>query len=179
LHFNKRPMQIDLVRRILELVTGVAAFTALIVLCSVVAINQFKQRSMARVVVQGLEKGQQLPRLPAIAYKPTRATMLIALDTECKHCIEALTFYKEIARAAKPNLQVIAVFPNANKAVQQYAERHELGFATQSFVDLSQLNIAATPTLILVDNEARVIDFWIGGGSPDTQSSIIRTLSAL
>jgi hypothetical protein len=172
-------MQFDRLRRILELVTGVAAFTALVLLCSFVAINQFKRHSMAHLVVQGLEKGQQLPRLPGIDYKITQGTMLIALDTECKHCIRALPFYKEIARTAKPNLQIVAVFPNPDERVQEYAKLHELGFATQSSVDLSQLNISATPTLILADNDGRVIDFWIGGSSPESQSRMILTLSAL
>ena len=172
-------MQIDRVRRVLEFVTGAVAFVALVFLCSYVAINQFKLHSTAHVVTQGLEKGQQLPRLSAIDYKTTRATMLIALDTECQHCIKALTFYKEIARTAKPNLQILAVFPNGNGSVQEYAKRHELGFATQSSVDLSQLNILATPTLILLDNDGRIVDFWIGGGLPDSQSEIMRTLSAL
>ena len=172
-------MQIDRIRRILEFVTGAVAFVALVLLCSFVVINQFKLNSTAHVVTQGLEKGQQLPRLSTIDYKTTRATLLIALDTECQHCIKALIFYKEIARSAEPNLQILAVFPNGDESVREYAKRHELGFATKSSVDLGKLNIPATPTLILLDNEARIIDFWIGGGLPESQSSIMRTLSVL
>lgn len=172
-------MNLDRLKQILERVTGVAAFSALVLLCSFVAIKQFKQNSIDRVVVQGLEKGQQFPRLPTLDYERTRATMLIALDTECEHCVKALTFYKDIARSAAPGFQVVALFPNTNEPVREYAKRHELSFAIESSVDLSRLNISAMPTLILVDNESKIIDFWVGEASPERQRSIIQTLSAL
>jgi hypothetical protein len=68
---------------------------------------------------------------------------------------------------------MIAVFPNSKTDVEQYVRQNDLQIEAVPESTLGELNVAATPTVILVDASGRVLDFWIGKLSPNEEQQLI------
>lgn len=45
-------------------------------------------------------------------------------------------------------------------------------------VNFKALNLVATPTVILVDNSGKVLDFWIGKPSKEVEQQILKAINA-
>lgn len=73
-------------------------------------------------------------------------------------------------RSNKP--PIIAVFPNAESDVRQYAQQNQLQLETIAGADLKALNVRGTPTMILVDKNGKVLDFWVGKLSEDEKRQV-------
>lgn len=165
----------------LETATNIAVIIAALVVSGVFILNYLRPNDRrTRRLQAGFEKGQQLAQIPGIAYGEAPKTLLIALNTNCGFCTESIHFYNrlaEIQRASNSKTRIITIFPSTAKEIQQYAEQHRLGLNTMAAVDFRALNVAGTPTMILVDTNGRVIDFWIGKPSESTERQIIKQVT--
>ena len=164
----------------LEVSTNLTVLIVAIILLSSFAINWFNNRS-AREVISGIAKGQQLDANLNIDYRNSSYTLLLALNTRCEHCANNAKFYTEILHVTNngKKVQAIAVFPNSLDEVRQYCQQHELTMDHRDSVDLSLIRIAATPTLVLIDQTGRVVDFWVGEITGNNQQKLLSYLAAL
>jgi hypothetical protein len=128
----------------------------------------------------GLRKGEQFARLPGSDYSGASQTLIIALNTKCGYCGESVPFYNHVAaaqRAGEASPQVVAVFSNTSDEVERFIQEKQLKAKTIAGVNLGSLNVLSTPTMILVDKDGKVIDFWIGKLSTDGEQQVTKLLS--
>jgi hypothetical protein len=124
----------------------------------------------------GFEKGQHLAPIPGISYGKAPRTLLIALNTNCGFCTESVPFYNRLAEAQRVGnslIRIVAVFPNSEKEVQQYPHLHGLALSSKAAVDLRSLNVVGTPTMLLLDQNGNIVDFWLGKPTEAVQNQIM------
>jgi len=126
-----------------------------------------------------LKVGDQLPSLPAYDWKGHERTLVLALRNGCRFCEESIPFYRRLAEQEESNqidVHLIAVFPDDAEAVRRLMETHQLAVEAFPGIELSQMKVEGTPTLILVDRQGRVSKVWIGqleaAGQEDVMTSI-------
>jgi hypothetical protein len=72
----------------------------------------------------------------------------------------------------------VALFPNKAEEVANFVKSYALNFDTVSNVNLTSLRISGTPTMILVDNQGRVENFWLGQLEGAEAAEFLRLVSA-
>lgn len=130
----------------------------------------------------GLRKGETVDRtrLHNYDFGKSARTLLIVMNTECSFCTESIPFYNDIAESCQnPNnqTQATAVFPNSSDEVRRYVEKQKLREDALESVDLNTLQVSATPTLILIDRNGVVLNFWIGKLSEQDQQEVMKSIS--
>ena len=87
------------------------------------------------------------------------------MSTHCAYCAQNIPFYNEIAEDSRSNgsqVCITAVFPESEDDVGQYLQAQRLRVEAIGRTDLMQFQVAAPPTMILIDDRGRVLDFWVG-----------------
>lgn len=166
-------------RNHLEVLTNVAVLLVAVCLLAVLALNYLGGQKPAPRIVEGLQKGQQLPTIPGVDYPDATSTLLIAMSTKCDYCTQSIPFYNQLAdlkNNGKISLRAVALFPNSNGEVQRYARQYQLKIDHKSSIDFGQLRLAGTPTMILVDQNGRVVNFWVGALKPEAQQQFLNSL---
>ncbi len=161
----------------LEVVTNLA----LISLACVIGYHFWQGRRTAQNPWPASVKiGDQLPSLPAYDWKAHDRTLVLALRNGCRFCEESIPFYRKLAELEKSNqidAHLIAVFPDDLASVRQLVETQRLAVEVFPGIELSQVKVEGTPTLILVDRQGRVSKFWIGELAAGGQADVVTAIS--
>lgn len=167
-------------RGYLEVASNVVVLVAALAFVGTVGWNYFN-RAQAAPLQSGLSKGDTFPRLASVNYGDSKKTVIVVMSSRCHFCQESVPFYKHLAelRSGAPgqSFQLAAVFPESADAVRQYIERNQLNFDATAPANLRDLQIAGTPTVIVVDGSGRVLDFWVGKLTPEAEQEVITTLN--
>lgn len=161
----------------LEVVTNIV----LIGLACVVAYHFLQARQTSQIPLPiSPVIGDQLPSLPAYDWKAHDRTLVLVLKDGCRFCEESIPFYRKLAELGKSNhidAHLIAVFPDDPAAVRRLVEAQRLALEVFPGIELSQLKVEGTPTLILVDRQGRVSKVWIGQLDAAGQADVVTAIS--
>ena len=163
----------------LEVATNVAVLLVALAILSTLAWTYFG-RSPAPQLQAGFQKGQTFAQVPGVTYDSSSQTLLIAMSTRCHYCTESLPFYKQLATAQRTSgraTHIVAVFPDQEAEVRQYVQQNNLDLETVAGVDFGALKLFGTPTAILLDNNGKVRDFWIGKLLQDQEQQVMKAVS--
>ncbi len=144
----------------LEVVTNVAVLLAATAFIAALSWGFFA-RQQAPTAGSGFRKGEPAPVLPSIDYAGASKTLLVAMSTKCHFCTESIPFYNSLVER-HPGTRVLAVFPNDEDEVKEYARQQRLRLEAVGGVDFRALRIESTPTMILIGGDGKILDFWIG-----------------
>jgi hypothetical protein len=165
----------------LEVTTNIAVILVAVLVLGTFAWNFYRARQGKTVLESGLLKNKVLSPVTGLNYSESPQTVLIAMNTQCRYCSESTAFYNRLAEfqgTRKGAVRIIAVFPNSANEVRDYVSRTGLVVDTIAATDLDRLNVAGTPTIILVDGLGKVVDFWVGKLTTDSEDEVLRRLSA-
>lgn len=124
----------------------------------------------------GLRKGDTFSLLPGVDYGKSSQTLVIALSSKCEHCNESLPFFKQLLEAnveKSDSTRIVAVFPETAEEVWRYASEQQLSVNTIPGINFKALNLPGTPTAVLISNEGKILNFWIGKPSKDAEREIL------
>jgi len=167
------------VKTFLEVATNVAVLLVALVFLGSFVWHYFAPAEKVGIV-SGLSKGAMFSSLPGMNYKDAGQTLILALSSKCDFCTENMPFYKQLIESQRHNqnfTRIVGVFPDTENEIQRYIQEWKLNLETIPDMDFNELNLAATPTLILVDRSGKILDFWIGKPSEEVQQQIIKTIS--
>ncbi len=91
-----------------------------------------------------------------------------------------MPFYRKLADLEKSNqidAHLIAVFPDDPAAVRQLVQTQQLAVEAFPGIELSQVKVEGTPTLLLVDQQGRVSKVWIGELAAAGEAEVIAAIS--
>jgi thioredoxin-related protein len=165
----------------LEISANLAVVMVSLILLGSFALNWINARWPTQAVISGITKGQQFPANLNVDYGNSPYTLVLALNTECDHCTKNINFYNEVPQVTNSGkrIRTLALFPNSGEEVRQYCQEHQLTVDYRDSIDLHFFKVAATPTLVLVDQSGHVLDFWIGEIARNDQERILSFLAAL
>lgn len=127
----------------------------------------------------GLHIGQRLP-VNDVDWKARHRTLVFILSTGCHFCSESASFYAELLKnQPQGDWQALAIFPQPSELATLYMRKNGYDIPNMRQVDLSALEIAGTPTLLLVDNTGVIRQQWIGKLSSKYEDDVARHLGIL
>jgi hypothetical protein len=86
-----------------------------------------------------------------------------------------MPFYQQLARE-RGDVRMVAVLPQPIAAGTEYLKQHEVSVDEVTQARLDALNVAGTPTLLLIDKSGVVKNSWFGKLAPDQQSEVLNNL---
>jgi hypothetical protein len=102
-------------------------------------------------------------------------TLVLALQRGCKYCDESAGFYRRLwQQRSGSQPRMIAALPGDKAEVAKYLEELNVLVDGTVNVSLSDIHVAATPTLFLVDRSGRVSDVWVGKLDLSKESEVIQ-----
>jgi len=124
--------------------------------------------------------GDQLPDLPAYKWNAHERTLVLALRSGCHFCEASMPFYRKLAQLEQSNqigVHLVAVFPDDPTVVRQVVETQHLKLEVLPRFELAQVKVQATPTLMLVDEQGRVFEVWMGQLPAAEEAEVIAATS--
>jgi hypothetical protein len=87
-------------------------------------------------------------------------------------------FYRRLLGeySGKPNLHIVASLPHPPEVSRRYLESLNLFVTDVKEVELAEIKVPATPTLLLLNNEGRVSASWVGMLSRDGEQEVLQTI---
>jgi hypothetical protein len=166
------------VRRVftLERIANGTVLLSVLVAFTILCFNVFINHATPRIEA-GLAKGRVLP--PLANYGQYPSTLLLVMNTECGHCKTSLPFYQKLItsnREGDKTVHIVALFPNDASEVDRFLTENKFEVDHAANVDLSQLMITGTPSLILVNARGEIADFWLGKLDDVHESQILASL---
>jgi thioredoxin-related protein len=127
------------------------------------------------------KKGETLAALRDVMPAGTERALFVVVSPTCHFCNESMPFYKQLVdeRNQKGSaVKVIAAVPA--DAAKPEEEKH---FTTAGIqpdalvtVDFAKIKVPGTPTLLLVDNQGKVLDVWVGKLDEPRQREVLARL---
>jgi hypothetical protein len=145
-------------RRSVEIFANIA-----IVLVAVVIIgNFFWSRIHPRQKPAGPVVGSVVS-LAGVNWQANGNTLLLVLQEGCRYCEESAPFYRKLhEQRAGLQPRMLTVIPGEATESTHYLSDRQLPTDGIINAQLTDLNVTATPTLLLVDETGHVKAVWIG-----------------
>jgi hypothetical protein len=144
-------------RRLLE----VSANIAILVVALIIIGNFIWSRWHPKQQIEGPKIGTKVS-LPGVDWADG-PTLVMALQQGCIYCEESAAFYRTLHdKRFDSQPRMVAVMPGNKAEVARYLSDH--GVVVDGIINasLSEINVSATPTLLLVDRSGNVRDVWVG-----------------
>jgi len=142
----------------IEVATNIAIIvTAVVIVASFVRNHQAKNYE-PKTIAAGEKLG-----LPAVNWRASNKSVVLALSTNCHFCNESADFYKKLVNECKRRgVQTVAVLPQP--VSESTTHLQSLGISVDQVTQavLPQIHVNGTPTLLLVDSSGTVNQVWVG-----------------
>lgn len=166
-------------KAILEVITNVIVVLFAIVAIGVLVKNYFVPNG--KKISVAISKGTVFPAIAGVEYSQNTKTLILALNVDCRYCSRSVPFYNSLAQSQRQQnankINIVAAFINNDAMlVKSYAEQKQLLVQAISGIDLDELGVHMTPTLILVDSAGKVLDSWRGELQPDGEREVFSAL---
>lgn len=165
-------------RDYLEVVTNAAVLLMAVTIASIFLRNNLMPQQPPPLRT-ALQRGQTVSQVPGVNFHSAPKTLLIALNTKCGYCAASVPFYNRLADSQKnggESIRIVALFPNKEEEVQQFVGDRQLKIETLASVNYSTLAITGTPTMLLVNKDGQLTDFWIGSLSAEVEQEVLNSL---
>lgn len=129
-----------------------------------------------------LEAGSSVSLHPALKSDRARGSLVLALSTECRFCTASMPFYAKLAgleavRDGRIHLAAMSLQPE--EQMRAYLAAHRVPIDALVLFRDSGLAVKGTPTLVLLDRNAVVVNSWAGQLRPDEEDALIRDVGKL
>lgn len=115
--------------------------------------------------------------LPDVSLSGKSKALVLVLQKGCRFCTESATFYERLVREVQnKDTKLVAVLPSSKEESAAYL--HGFGITNLEIkqVSLNDLQVSGTPTLILINEKAEILNFWVGKLTPDKEDEVIAQL---
>lgn len=101
--------------------------------------------------------------LAGVNWKDNGSTLLMVLQKGCRYCEESAPFYRKLHDGrAGYTPRMLAVIPGEAVDTARYLSAQ--GVLTDGIINVSlrEVNVSATPTLLLIDETGHIKNVWVG-----------------
>lgn len=157
MNFPKNYYHLNLIANILLILIGT-------ILIGLLSYYIFLQPTLAPLEPELLKTGGKFKGLKEFNFEKNHNTIILAMDTKCEYCSKSISFYKKIIAKSKEylNVEVIAVFKNNEEEVEKYLEEHEIDIEHFSNINLMEMRVDITPTIIWLNNNRTIVGAYEG-----------------
>lgn len=165
----------------LETLANVAIIISSVLFGAIVIYRYFSSYQTLQPLIDSrphrVENNTKLP-LKNIDWSRHEKNFVVVFSMTCRFCIESIEFYKQLAKlgAERDNIRIIVVTPHPVVEAREFFRDKGVNIDEIVHADLADLSINATPTLLLIDQNGKVKDSWIGKLNLEKEKTIIYQL---
>ena len=100
----------------------------------------------------------------------------MVLQSDCGFCQESMPFYRRLLERDHEDLGIVVAAPPSDRVIGDYLASEGVNPDSIVFVDLSELSVPGTPTLLLADDEGQVMRAWVGLLNAEREAELIATV---
>jgi thioredoxin-related protein len=128
-----------------------------------------------------VEVGEQFDALRQVVPAGADRALVVAVSPTCHFCTESMPFYKRLIDERNQkgsNTKVIAAVPVEEAKAEEQKTMTGSGVSPDALVtlDFKEIKVPGTPTILLVDNQGKVLDVWVGKQESSGEEEILETL---
>lgn len=160
---------------------------AIIVVCAIAAVLMslnlrdrfFPQRPPG--TPPPVEKGEQFAQLKQVVPAGASRALVVAVQPGCHYCNDSMPFYKRLLderNQKSSQVKFIAAVPSDEAKAEESQKFATVGAQPDGMVklDFNAVKVPGTPTLLLVDNNGKVLNVWVGRLEPDMEKEVLAEL---
>jgi hypothetical protein len=166
----------------LEKATNVAIIVACAFLVGILVRNYYfsRQSATTRPLLE-IQKGAvvKLPGIESAGQQPATPTLVLALSKNCSFCHESVGFYQKLTafkNSSPQGLRLVAVLPQSKEEAASYLKEQKIEVDEVVSMDVTKLGLRGTPTLMLLDGQNKLEEFWIGKLDDSQEAQVIERL---
>lgn len=112
---------------------------------------------------------------------PGGHTVVLALRTGCVYCTRSIPFYRVLVDTYRDSetVHITAVFPDDAGVVTAYLRIQQLEVRAVPNQRLAAIKVVATPTVLILDPQGRIIKAWVGLLPPEGEAQVTTVLASL
>ncbi|HSS48679.1 MAG TPA: hypothetical protein VLX28_07015, partial [Thermoanaerobaculia bacterium] len=128
-----------------------------------------------------IEKGEQFAALKGAVPEGATRALVVAVSPTCHFCNDSLPFYKHLVdeRNSKGSaVKFVAAVPTEDSKAPESEKFTNAGVKPDNVVhlDFSSIKVPGTPTLLLVDNNGKVLNVWVGKLDESGEKDVLKVL---
>jgi len=159
---------------------------AIILVCAIAAFILIRNNFFNRPQAGGPRPpeaavGEQFDALRQVVPAGTDRALVVAVSPTCHFCTDSMPFYKRLIdeRNGKGSkTKVIAAVPREEARAEERQKMASAGVNPDDVVavDFQNIKVPGTPTVLLVDNQGKVLNVWVGKQDSSGEEKILKTL---
>ncbi len=165
----------------LDTIANIAIIIVCVIASVVLVRNFFFQPQQPAGGQPPYEKGERLEALQAALPAGADRTLVLALSPQCHFCTESMPFYKRLVdeRNKKGSaVKVVAAVSQPEAREEEQKSFTSAGVQPDALIDIDfgTIKVPGTPTVLLVDKQGKILDFWVGKLDEDAEEDVIASL---
>lgn len=123
--------------------------------------------------------GLKLPQPQNYQWSSHPATLVLGIRVRCHFCEASLPFYKSLAKLEEQHsihTHILTIMPDSRLSASAMLSSAGLKVEGVFNEQLSDVHVALTPTLLLVDGEGVVQHAWLGQLPTEKEHEVVATL---
>ena len=115
-------------------------------------------------------------RVPGVDWSKNGRTLVLAISIQCHFCTESAPFYRKLQAQVGKVVKMVAVLPQPVEAAEQYLKGEGVRVDLVKQLQLGDVGVRGTPTMLLVNNAGVVTRVWNGKLRPEDEERVLSTL---
>ncbi len=165
----------------LEKATNVAIIVACLFLVGTLVRNYYLSQNSDVSALPEISKGTEikLPTTSSSGQQSLVPTLVFALSKSCHFCEESVPFYQKLTafkNSAPQGIRFVVVMPEKQEEAEAYLKGNGIGVDAVVSMQVSNLGVRGTPTLLLLDGQNKLEEMWVGKMNDAGESQVIDRL---
>jgi|SRR5215813_6027120 len=162
----------------LEKTATASVVISFLLLAGVVTRAYILSRGAASAAAPLIKIGEKV-ELPGLSSANSQLVLVLVLSSGCHYCMEGLPFYKQLSTlrgSSAGNIRLVAALPEDKDSAQTFLENAGIivdGVLSQAPGDLG---VRIVPTLLLLDRQGKLQQYWAGELSKQRQAEVLAAL---
>jgi len=160
------------------------ASIATILTCSAICahllvVNRRAQPADSRQVPQNTayKVGERIVDTPTLGLAGARSTLILMTASSCHYCTASMDSFDRLTKTAhKVGVRVVAATSEDAARNRAYLQEHGVEADVVAAAEKNNIDIRATPTLLLVDQHGTIRNVWVGQFTPAREADVAKLL---
>ena len=125
------------------------------------------------------KNGDHIPSAIWRTVPDPKRTVLLVNRSGCEFCTASMKFYVQMVTAASAaGVEVVSVTPEDSDTNHKYLDSHDVHVTRIVQLKDTPLKVAATPTLIIMDQSKMVLGAWVGQLDKDGEQNVLHVVNS-
>lgn len=162
----------------LDNIAAITLAASFLLLITVLGRSYYLSRRLDSRSIPLVKTGEKV-RLPGFNAGAAQSTLVLVLSRQCRYCLDDLPFYKQLSavrRSSGDSIHLLAVLPERTTSAREFLANAGIGADDVVSMSPRSLGVQLLPTLLLVDGEGKLQQYWVGAMDRKQQQQVFSVL---